>query len=89
MLGGFGTSPQGGAGGSNGMNGVHHSGDPDLLALLTSCHYDQPYELGGLYSPDHGSTGGHTDILAGLNGGASGMQMTNGTGKGRSPEVGL
>jgi len=90
ILGGFGTSPQGGAGGSNVMNGVHHPGDTDILTLLTSSHYDQTYELGGLYSPDGtGFAGGHTDILAGLNGGASGMQMFNGTRNGRSPEVGL
>jgi hypothetical protein len=104
ILGGFGTSPQGGGtgGGSNAMNGLHHSGDTDILALLTSSHYDQTYELGGLYSPDGPGTagftgGGHTDIdiLAGLNGGASGMQMSNNNNNNgtrnrrRSPEVGL
>jgi len=88
--GGSGTPPRGGTGGSNGMNGMHPSGDTDLLALLTSSHYEQAYELGVLYSPDgSGFTGGHTDILAGLNGGASGMQMSNGIGNGRSPEVGF
>ena len=72
------------------MNGVHQSGDTDLLALLTSSHYDQAYELGGLYSPSSASfTGGHTDTLAALNGGASAMQMPNGTGNRRSPEVGI
>ena len=85
-LGGFGTSPQGGTGGSHAMNGVHHSGDTDLLALLTPNHYDQVYELGGLYSPDcTGFTGGPTDTLAGLNGGALVMQVSNGIGSGRSP----
>ena len=89
--GGFGTSPQGGGtGGSHATNGVHHSGDTDLLALLTLNHYDQVYELGGLYSPDStGYTGGHTDSHAGLNGEASGMQNFIGAGNGRSPEVGL
>jgi hypothetical protein len=73
------------------MNGVNHSGDTELLALLTSSHYDQAYELGGLYSPDGTgfTAGGHTDILAGLNSGASGMEMSNGTRNRRSPEVGL
>jgi len=86
MLGGFGTPPRVGTGGSNGINGVHQSGDTDLLALLTSSHFDQPYELGGLYSPDVPCfTGGRTDILAGLNGGASGMQMANGTANTRTP----
>ena len=90
ILGGFGTSPQAGTGGGNGMNGVHHSGDSGLLTLLTSNHYDQAYELGGLYSPGGTSfIGGHTDTLATLNSGASGMQMSNGTGNRRSPEVGI
>jgi len=90
IVGGFGTSPQSGMSGSHATNGVHHSGDTDILALLTSNHYDQVYELGGLYSPDStGYTNGHTDIRAGLNGEASGMQNFIGTGNRRSSEVGL
>ena len=89
ILGGFGTPPRAGTGGSNGMNGVH-SGDTDILTLLTSSQYDQAYELGGLYSPGSASfTDGPPDILAALHGGASGMQLPNGTGSRRSPEVGI
>ena len=86
----LGTSPQGGTGSSHTTNGVHHSGDTDLLALLTLNHYDQVYELGGLYSPDStGYTGGHTDIHAGLNVEASGLQNFIRAGNRTSPEVGL